>query len=95
MAESVTNTNTAPEHVTDVVAHESHLKGSEGLFILQTKNNQILPVGKVCASAKDGGRFTGNVEEMIEHVTIFFREVVAVNPLRGFTSGVCQANSTL
>jgi hypothetical protein len=76
MTESVIDTNKSPEHVTDVVAHESHLKGSEGLFILQTKNNQILPVGDVCASAKENGRFSGNVEEMIEHVVIFFREVV-------------------
>jgi hypothetical protein len=70
------DTNKTPEHVTDVLAHESHLKGSEGLFILRTRNNQIIPVGGVCASAKDGGRFTGNVDEMIGHVNIFFREVV-------------------
>jgi hypothetical protein len=70
------DTNKTPEHVTDVLAHESHLKGTEGLFILQTKNNQIIPVGGVCSSAKENGRFSGNVEEMIEHVIIFFREVV-------------------
>jgi hypothetical protein len=92
--ESAADDYTLQKRDTDAFAHESHFKGYEGLFFLRTKNNKIFKLKDTCVWAKERGGFTGNVEEMIGHVYIFFREVV-VNPLRGFTSGVCYANSTL
>ncbi|MDR0637300.1 MAG: DUF4469 domain-containing protein [Spirochaetaceae bacterium] len=77
MAESVADPFELKEHNTDVFTYESHLKGSEGLFIARTKNDKTLTLKDVCVSAKERGGFTGSLEDLIEHSDIIMREVVS------------------
>jgi hypothetical protein len=51
------------------------MKGHEDDYIAVTKN-QILTLRNVCASAKERGGFTGNIDDLISHIETFFREMV-------------------
>jgi hypothetical protein len=76
MAESVTDIFELTEHSTDILMYESNLKGHEGFYFARTKNDKILSIKDVCVSAKERGGYTGSLDDLIEHVTVFFREAV-------------------
>jgi hypothetical protein len=76
MSESVTDIFELAEHNTDILMYESHMKGHEGLYFARTKNDKTLTIKDVCVSAKERGGYTGNLEDLIEHVMVFFREMV-------------------
>jgi hypothetical protein len=64
------------EHSTDIVTHASNLKGQEHVYYAVTVNDHVHTVTDVCVSAKEHGGFTGNVDDLINHVWVFLREVV-------------------
>ncbi|MDR1232024.1 MAG: DUF4469 domain-containing protein [Spirochaetaceae bacterium] len=61
-------------HDTAVNLYESHLEGYEGKLFARTVNDQIIGYERICDSAKERGGFTGNVQDLKNHVAVFFDE---------------------
>ncbi|MDR2793995.1 MAG: DUF4469 domain-containing protein [Treponema sp.] len=61
-------------HRIRVKLYPSHLPGKEGELIARTENERSLLSEEVCKSAKERGGFTGSLDDLNEHVTIFLRE---------------------
>jgi hypothetical protein len=61
-------------HRVRVKLYPSHLPEAEGELVARTENEKTLSFEEVCAAAKERGGFTGSIDDLNEHVTIFLRE---------------------
>ncbi|MDR2632303.1 MAG: DUF4469 domain-containing protein [Treponema sp.] len=72
---SVIDDDVLKVHNTDVMLYESHLEGHKGKLFARTVNDKVLTDDDVCVSAKERGGYTGSLDDLKEHVTIFLREM--------------------
>jgi hypothetical protein len=54
--------------------YPNYLHGVEGSFIARTRAEAPLSIESVCAAAKNRGGFTGNYEDLVEHIKIYLDE---------------------
>ncbi|MDR2150528.1 MAG: DUF4469 domain-containing protein [Spirochaetaceae bacterium] len=61
-------------HRIRVKLYPNYLTHVEGASIARTDNEASLSIDKVCAALKSRGGFTGNYDDLVEHVKQFFDE---------------------
>ncbi|MDR2053638.1 MAG: DUF4469 domain-containing protein [Treponema sp.] len=61
-------------HRIRVKLYPNYLSHIEGAYIARTDNEASLSIGEVCAALKNRGGFTGNYDDLVEHVRQFFDE---------------------
>jgi hypothetical protein len=61
-------------HRIRVKLYPSYLPGIQGAYIARTDNEAILSIEEVCAALKNRGGFTGNYDDLIDHVKQYFDE---------------------
>ncbi|MDR0375928.1 MAG: DUF4469 domain-containing protein [Treponema sp.] len=61
-------------HRIRVKLYPNYLPKVEGAYIARTDNEATLGVREVCAALKNRGGFTGNYDDLVEHVHQFFGE---------------------
>jgi hypothetical protein len=61
-------------HRIRVKLYPNYLPHIEGAYIARTDNEASLTIAEVCAALKNRGGFTGNYEDLVEHVRQFFDE---------------------
>jgi hypothetical protein len=63
-------------HRIRVKLYPNYLPQVEGAYIARTDNEASLTVEQVCAALKNRGGFTGNYDDLVEHVKQFLDEVI-------------------
>jgi hypothetical protein len=63
-------------HRIRVKLYPNFLPRVEGAYIARTDNEAALNIEQVCAALKNRGGFTGNYDDLVEHVRQFFDETV-------------------
>ncbi|MDR2741413.1 MAG: DUF4469 domain-containing protein [Treponema sp.] len=63
-------------HRIRVKLYPNYLPNVEGAYIARTDNEASLTIEEVCAALKNRGGFTGNYDDLVEHVRQFFAETV-------------------
>jgi hypothetical protein len=63
-------------HRIRVKLYPNYLPGVEGAYIARTDSEASLTIEQVCAALKNRGGFTGNYDDLVEHVRQFLDEVV-------------------
>ncbi|MDR2738336.1 MAG: hypothetical protein LBB68_00660, partial [Treponema sp.] len=71
---AVINSVTEVLHRIRVKLYPNYLPNTEGAYIARTDNEASLSVEEVCAALKNRGGFTGNYDDLVEHVRQFFDE---------------------
>ncbi|MDR2738665.1 MAG: hypothetical protein LBB68_02395, partial [Treponema sp.] len=71
---AVINSVTEVLHRIRVKLYPNYLPNTEGAYIARTDNEASLSVEDVCAALKNRGGFTGNYDDLVEHVKQFFDE---------------------
>ncbi|MCL2214126.1 MAG: DUF4469 domain-containing protein [Treponema sp.] len=71
---SITNTVTDVLHRIRVKLYPSNLPGAKGAFSARIDNEAVLTIDEVCAALKTRGGFSGNYDELVNHVKQFFDE---------------------
>jgi hypothetical protein len=61
-------------HRIRVKLYPNYLPKVEGAYIARTDNEASLTIEEVCAALKNRGGFTGNYDDLVEHVRQFFDE---------------------
>jgi hypothetical protein len=61
-------------HRIRVQLYPNYLHNVEGAYLAHTVNEAGLSVGEVCAALKNRGGFTGNYDDLAEHVKQYFGE---------------------
>ncbi|MDR2194098.1 MAG: DUF4469 domain-containing protein [Treponema sp.] len=61
-------------HRIRVKLYPNYLTNVEGAYIARTDNEASLTIEDVCAALKNRGGFTGNYDDLVEHVKQFFDE---------------------
>jgi hypothetical protein len=61
-------------HHIRVKLYPNYLPGVEGVYIACTDNEAVLTIKQVCAALKNRGGFTGNYDDLVEHIHQFFDE---------------------
>jgi hypothetical protein len=61
-------------HRIKVKLYPNYLPKVEGAYIARTDNEATLSIEEVCAALKNRGGFTGNYNDLVEHVRQFFDE---------------------
>jgi hypothetical protein len=61
-------------HRIRVKLYPNYLPKAEGSYIARTDNEASLSIEEVCAAAKNRGGFTGNYDDLVEHVKQYFEE---------------------
>jgi hypothetical protein len=61
-------------HRIRVKLYPNYLPKVEGAYIARTDNEASLSIEEVCAALKNRGGFTGNYDDMVEHVRLFLDE---------------------
>jgi hypothetical protein len=61
-------------HRIRVKLYPNYLPKVEGAYIARTDNEASLSIEEVCAALKNRGGFTGNYDDLVEHVRQFFDE---------------------
>ncbi|MDR3333768.1 MAG: DUF4469 domain-containing protein [Treponema sp.] len=61
-------------HRIRVHLYPNYLPGVQGAYIARTDNEASLGIEEVCAALKNRGGFTGNYDDLVEHVRQFFDE---------------------
>jgi hypothetical protein len=84
-------------HRIRVKLYPNYLPQVEGAYIARTDNEASLTIEQVCAALKNRGGFTGNYDDLVEHVKQFLDEVVyqicdgfAVNLKTAYPSSYCS-----
>jgi len=62
-------------HKIRVKLYPNYLPGQENTFIARTANEATLNIEQVCAALRDRGGFTGNIEDLIDHVKKYNNEM--------------------
>jgi hypothetical protein len=62
-------------HEVRVWLYANYLPKAGGAYIAHTANEAMLGVEEVCAALKNRGGFTGNLDDLVEHVKQFFDEM--------------------
>jgi hypothetical protein len=63
-------------HRIRVKLHPNYLPNVEGLYTAFTDSEATLSIEETCASLKNRGGFTGNYNDLVEHVKLYFGEAV-------------------
>ena len=71
-------------HKIRVKLYPNYLPGYENTFIARTDSEASLTIEQVCAALRDRGGFTGNYEDLVDHVKKYFNEA-AYQLCDGFT----------
>jgi hypothetical protein len=71
---AIVNTVKEVLHRIRVRLYPNYFQNAEGAYIAKTVNEATLNVEQVCASLKNRGGFTGNYENLVEHVRQFYDE---------------------
>jgi hypothetical protein len=71
---AVINSVTDVLHRIRVKLYPNYLPNTEGAYIARTDNEASLSIEEVCAALKNRGGFTGNYNDLVEHVKQFFDE---------------------
>ena len=71
-------------HKIRVKLYPNYLPGHEGTFIARTDSEASLNIEQVCAALRDRGGFTGNYEDLVDHVKKYYNEA-AYQLCDGFT----------
>ncbi|MDR1218959.1 MAG: DUF4469 domain-containing protein [Treponema sp.] len=71
---SIINNVTETLHRIKVKLYPNYLPHVEGAYIARTDNEASLAIEDVCAALKNRGGFTGNYDDLVEHVKQFFDE---------------------
>jgi hypothetical protein len=61
-------------HHIRVKLYPNYLPKVEGAYIARTDNEATLSIEEVCAALKNRGGFTGNYNDLVEHIHQFFNE---------------------
>jgi hypothetical protein len=61
-------------HRIRVKLYQSYLPGVQGAYVARTDNEAILSIKEVCAALKNRGGFTGNYDDLVDHVKQYFSE---------------------
>jgi hypothetical protein len=61
-------------HRIRVKLYPNYLPKVGGMYIARTDNEAVLSIEQVCAALKNRGGFTGNYDDLVEHVRQFFDE---------------------
>jgi hypothetical protein len=61
-------------HRVRVKLYQNYLQGIEGAYVARTDDEASLNIEQVCAAMKNRGGFTGNYDDLVEHVREFFDE---------------------
>ena len=61
-------------HRIRVKLYPNYLPHMEGGYIARTDNEASLSIEEICAALKNRGGFTGNYDDLVEHVKQFFDE---------------------
>ena len=61
-------------HRVRVKLYPNYLQGVEGAYIARTDDEASLSIEDVCAAMKNRGGFTGNYDDLVDHVKQFFDE---------------------
>jgi hypothetical protein len=61
-------------HHIKVKLYPNYLPGVPGAYIARTNNEAALVIEEVCAAAKNRGGYTGNCDDLIRDVKVFFEE---------------------
>ncbi|MHC6203779.1 DUF4469 domain-containing protein [Breznakiellaceae bacterium SP9] len=74
----MTNINELNEtmHKIEAKLYPNYLGKGEGAYIARTKAEAPLHIRDICAAAKNRGGFTGNADDLDDHVQAFINEVV-------------------
>ena len=62
-------------HSIRVRLYPNYLPTVEGKYLARTANEAFLNIEEVAASLKNRGGFTGNVDDLVEHINLFLWEV--------------------
>jgi hypothetical protein len=62
-------------HRIRVKLYPNYLPQTEGAYIARTDNEAMLTIEEVCAALKNRGGFTGNYDDLVEHVNQYLDEV--------------------
>jgi hypothetical protein len=62
-------------HRIRVKLYPNYLPQAEGAYIARTDNEALLTIEEVCAALKNRGGFTGNYDDLVEHVRQYLDEV--------------------
>jgi hypothetical protein len=71
---AIVNAITEVLHRIRVKLYPNYLPGVEGAYIARTDSEASLTIEQVCAALKNRGGFTGNYDDLVEHVKQFFDE---------------------
>jgi hypothetical protein len=61
-------------HRIRVKLYPNYLPGVQGAYIARTDNEASLSIEEVCAALKNRGGFTGNYDDLVDHVKQYFDE---------------------
>jgi hypothetical protein len=61
-------------HRIRVQLYPNYLPGVKGAYIARTDNEALLSIEEVCAALKNRGGFTGNYDDLVDHVKQYFDE---------------------
>ena len=61
-------------HHIRIKLYPNHLPNAEGQYTARTNNDASLSIEEVCAALKQRGGFTGNYDDLVNHVRQFFDE---------------------
>jgi hypothetical protein len=71
-------------HQIRVKLYPSYLNTVQGEYIARTNSEATLTIEEICAALKNRGGYTGNYNDLVEHVKQFFDEL-AYQLCDGFT----------
>jgi hypothetical protein len=72
---SVTDTAEGRLHKVKVKLYPNNLPGAEGKYTARVRNEASLSIENVAAAMKERGGFTGNYNDLVMHVKLFFDEM--------------------
>jgi hypothetical protein len=84
---AIINEVTEVLHKIEAWLYPNYLGKGEGAYIARAKAEAPLSIEDICASAKNRGGFTGQYEDLVEHVHIFVNELI-YQLLDGFSAQI-------
>ena len=94
---AVINEITEVLHKIEAKLYPNYLGKGEGAYVARAKAEAPLSITDVCAAAKNRGGFTGQYEDLVEHVTVFVNEMI-YQLLDGFSvqlGGYCSLHTRI
>jgi hypothetical protein len=74
-------------HKIEAKLYPNYLGKGEGAYVARSKAEAPLSIEDICASAKNRGGFTGQYEDLVEHVRVFINEMI-YQLLDGFSAQI-------